>query len=348
MTDSVTNLEIEDVLSSIRRLVSADQREAVNAEDEAPAENKLLLSPALRVDHDSAVEKVDQEQDEITHVSVEEPNDNDTYTIPLAFIHSRKEDIVYAEGELFVDETRLGTPAKVTEDEIIMQHLHEDITVNDADNNDLDAVTLEAPDETAAALPDADITATEDFAPDEIYSGSVVSLENKIAGFEAAVADRQDQWEPDEPSDDAYSGTMVASLSWVDPDANADADLISMDAPETSKVQDTSEIEEVVQYYEAPDPEDTLHSLQQNASDEMAPEQSAADVTDTVDQAATTAEETSWYVPEAELDEAALRDMVGDIVRQELQGALGERITRNVRKLVRKEIHRALINQDID
>ena len=42
-----------------------------------------------------------------------------------------------------------------------------------------------------------------------------------------------------------------------------------------------------------------------------------------------------------------LRDMVAEIVRQELQGALGERITRNVRKLVRREIPRALSARDI-
>ena len=40
--------------------------------------------------------------------------------------------------------------------------------------------------------------------------------------------------------------------------------------------------------------------------------------------------------------------MVTDIVREELQGALGERITRNVRKLVRREIHRALVAQELD
>lgn len=48
------------------------------------------------------------------------------------------------------------------------------------------------------------------------------------------------------------------------------------------------------------------------------------------------------------LDEAALRDLVAEIVRSELQGALGERITRNVRKLVRREIHRALAARDLD
>lgn len=53
-------------------------------------------------------------------------------------------------------------------------------------------------------------------------------------------------------------------------------------------------------------------------------------------------------IPTLELDEEMLRQMVVDIVRQELQGALGERITRNVRKLVRREIHRMLISQDFD
>ena len=45
------------------------------------------------------------------------------------------------------------------------------------------------------------------------------------------------------------------------------------------------------------------------------------------------------------LDEAELRDLVAEIVRSELQGALGEQITQNVRKLVRREIQRALIAQ---
>lgn len=48
------------------------------------------------------------------------------------------------------------------------------------------------------------------------------------------------------------------------------------------------------------------------------------------------------------LDEDSLRELVTDIVREELQGALGERITRNVRKLVRREIQRAFAAQDLD
>lgn len=45
---------------------------------------------------------------------------------------------------------------------------------------------------------------------------------------------------------------------------------------------------------------------------------------------------------ETVIDMETLRELVAGIIRQELQGALGERITRNVRKLVRREINRVL------
>ena len=57
---------------------------------------------------------------------------------------------------------------------------------------------------------------------------------------------------------------------------------------------------------------------------------------------------TAFSADDQVMDEEALRDLVSEIVRSELQGALGERITRNVRKLVRREIHRALTAQELD
>lgn len=48
------------------------------------------------------------------------------------------------------------------------------------------------------------------------------------------------------------------------------------------------------------------------------------------------------------MDEDALRELIGKLVREELQGELGERISRNVRKLVRREIHRAMASIDLD
>jgi hypothetical protein len=48
------------------------------------------------------------------------------------------------------------------------------------------------------------------------------------------------------------------------------------------------------------------------------------------------------------LDEVALQEVVRQMIREELQGGLGERITRNVRKLVRAEINRALAARALD
>jgi len=52
--------------------------------------------------------------------------------------------------------------------------------------------------------------------------------------------------------------------------------------------------------------------------------------------------------PVTVIDEAALHEIVRALIREELQGVLGERITCNVRKLVRAEINRALAARALD
>lgn len=53
------------------------------------------------------------------------------------------------------------------------------------------------------------------------------------------------------------------------------------------------------------------------------------------------------YSPDGAMDRAAMQALVAEIVREELRGALGEKITRNVRRLVRQEINRALAERNI-
>jgi hypothetical protein len=48
------------------------------------------------------------------------------------------------------------------------------------------------------------------------------------------------------------------------------------------------------------------------------------------------------------LDEAALQQIIRQLIRDELKGVLGERITHSVRKLVRAEINRALAAHALD
>lgn len=45
------------------------------------------------------------------------------------------------------------------------------------------------------------------------------------------------------------------------------------------------------------------------------------------------------------LDEESLRELINGIVREELQGELGDRINRNLRKLIRREITQILEEQ---
>jgi hypothetical protein len=45
------------------------------------------------------------------------------------------------------------------------------------------------------------------------------------------------------------------------------------------------------------------------------------------------------------LDEESLRDLINAMVREELQGELGDRINRNLRKLIRREIMQVLEEQ---
>lgn len=50
----------------------------------------------------------------------------------------------------------------------------------------------------------------------------------------------------------------------------------------------------------------------------------------------------------AEQDEVALRALVARVVREELQGDLGQRITSNLRKLVHREIRMILAAEKLD
>lgn len=54
------------------------------------------------------------------------------------------------------------------------------------------------------------------------------------------------------------------------------------------------------------------------------------------------------YADEDIMDEEALRDLVAQVIREELQGELGQRITRNVRLLVRREVQRALTLREFE
>ncbi|WP_072505118.1 hypothetical protein [Phaeobacter porticola] len=205
--------------------------------------------------------------------------------------------------------------------------------------------------------------------------GAVVQ---KLAEMEAANAARPMLWEPDGSRDTPYAGSDLETLAWEDdhpedmgeagdtapeaaaeqiaeapshsaPQMSADAeptgDAIAVEQPGAAVATPATDENErmtapEVSSNETPEVETSRarNSLAETAADAVA-DMANSPVTDTVLE--TLSGDDSF------LDEDSLRELVSEIVREELQGALGERITRNVRKLVRREIHRALSARDL-
>lgn len=311
MSDPVTNVEIEDVLSSIRRLVSNGPQgrgaKPAAPQTEAQSEERLVLTPALRVDdrvpvveHDSFVWKdmIDQAKSGTGDNGTDPEPETDSLSEPDSA--PPPAGASQEAGGLFQSRrASLSRSSQLTEDQA----------------------------EAAAPQSDDEASGRRNAAP--------LGLEAQVAEFEAAVASRDDQWDPDGISDDALAGRPVPTLDWRDVAEETEAAI-----PEEALTAEPD--------WDMPD----WVSPQAGAAAEPVhnPQEAAAPAQDAPPDADAEAADApqGLSIDDALLDEDSLRDLIAEIVREELQGALGERITRNVRKLVRREIHRALTSQDFD
>jgi hypothetical protein len=143
------------------------------------------------------------------------------------------------------------------------------------------------------------------------------SLEDRIAELEAAVGDRVDEWEPDgsEDIDQERPSRFVFQHRPVPVDD---------DRAEGSRDAGAGA-------YQPPVPGELAGPAMREHS-----------LVDDVGEGFDIADDDRLPDPDA------LRDLVAEIVRQELQSDLGQRVTRNIRKLVRREIRRALAARDFD
>lgn len=279
MNDPMTSVEIEDVLSSIRRLVSEDLRPGSAAKPEPMAQaiaaptlapevakleaGKLLLTPALRV------------------VPNEDPLP-EADAVPEAPFMAVPASDEPGRGAVVA---RIGAQ------------------VSDDWDAELETVTGEWPaTQWEPELVEVDLEAVEEAEVLEVTSAEEARLEE--AWRDGAWADERPAAIEDEP----------VTLFQPELDGEAQEELVTS----PSALADIAEAA-VLAEIEAAD--------------------SAAAIAATAD----------LFAPQdgEDFDEEALREVVRDIIREELQGALGERITRNVRKLVRAEINRALASRDL-
>jgi hypothetical protein len=203
------------------------------------------------------------------------------------------------------------------------QTLPEDVHT-ESDSLEGDHVADSHPAETAVSEPQPETY--EETAEQADEAQTELTIEAKIAALEALIGTADSQFEPDGSS--GASSAMNESLPWQDSD-------VERSTAGLRSVPDPAEDSQAAEFHSE---FDAFEQARQRAIAEAADELQA-DVADTLLEA-------QDAVPV--LDEEALRDMVADIVRQELHGPLGERITRNVRKLVRREIYRAMAANELD
>jgi hypothetical protein len=330
MNDPVTNVEIEDVLSSIRRLVSEDARvrpsgwqvesaETAAASNPAADAGRLVLTPALRVTEAEQAEEAQAEE-----------------------AQAEADDAILAEEAV---ETH---PEEAQPDEA-----HRDDALRDEDYRDEVAFAHHADD--GDRQHDHDSADAQDMSGDAAETVAAAEDHDRAESVEDAQDDEGQGWATAEAAPLVLSDAAEEAMVWEDHHDEAAPDTAQHAYVAEVETDAFSEAEDVTLHpvSHEPDPDHEPDAAgfvfastrdgsgHDRAAAAAAPEQ--ADESDPLDDRAFLLSE-----DEAILDEETLREMVAEIVRQELQGALGERITRNVRKLVRREIHRAMTSHEME
>ncbi|MEM6729524.1 MAG: hypothetical protein AAF618_13560 [Pseudomonadota bacterium] len=310
MSDPVTNVEIEDVLSSIRRLVSQDPDAA--APRQAPKEADALV---LTADH-----RVDGAEAPAEAAADDGPDGEGESDPEMTFVRREAASAVRTELERAIEELEasMGLAEAARSEDVAPeppqaaerkdpQSLAEEIDAL-ADELDWEAPVGRAME---GAPPAARVPEVEVLAPEETDTAAAVEAEpvpEPVSAQEASETQRR--------------GGAASALEAIH--------LVSSQGDDAHDYEDEEDVApNASARFTAPEPP------YDPSKDDPFPSYGAdGDVEKRLDR-------------EIAIDADLLRDMVSEIVREELQGALGERITRNVRKLVRREINRALAGQDL-
>jgi hypothetical protein len=427
MSERLNSVDIEDVLSSIRRLVSDDLRPAPRgtvpraAHVEPPQADKLILTPALRIApelEEPAPEEpapLAARQDPPASMEQAAPSE------PVMSFHSVRPERGAARLDAVMGQVARGLesgsgdwetaaepparfesgwaepepePAQAPAFDDVLADAQELMTPHDPQQGD-DVWTA-----SESEAPFVDLDLDSDFGADRAGDAALYDADPVPAMDVLPGADALDQVmnDPRDVTSDMTADALADPWPVQDWAAPGEPDLLldaaALDAPHDAEwtEPETAGIEsQPVAMAEEPamtdkdDPADLPHSnmpdpdLPDWARMETEPVDPApVDIDPPVTPAAAThhgSADPRWAdAAEAEIrreledgvtasafarfadddlddrsfDEDMLRDLVRDIIREELQGALGERITRNVRKLVRAEIARALAVRDFE
>lgn len=345
MSERLSSVEIEDVLSSIRRLVSEDLRPGTKPEAaapsqavpvaEVPAGDKLILTPALRIDPETEAAAEASEAAVPSFQSVRQ-----------------------GRGASVVDRVTRAMPDEDWEPVTEAAAAPRSDWANEAEAaveaagsawSEAPVAPVEQP-----AEPSTEMEGHAEEAPlaadGEGWPPSDVAEANWSAPGEQAPM------EAEQPEDPGWSEVepMAIDRPAATPEEEGPAAVepettVPSDLPDWARMEADAEAEPEVELEAAPAAA-AGPSAVGTENDDWADAAEAEIRRELEDEATATvfARFDDDDHDDRHFDEEMLRDLVRDIIREELQGALGERITRNVRKLVRAEIARALAVRDFE
>ena len=305
MSDPRTNIEVEDVLSSIRRLISQDAAVSQSpsphrsAAEEAGAQT-LLLTPAQRIGEQDGPDEGGDISDELSRLETTIAEMEAAVAESQVAFEPEQADPLKELPETF-DEARFDPEEQAPDDAPVVFE----------DRQPEEDAVAQMPDR--AAFTDDGLPPLEeaDLVDEQAEAGADPDLQD-----EAWAQTTSDDWAEDlrDEAEGAIESLAIGA-------AVEELRHLSLeDAQEASSLSDA----------------------RMSSYDEMRAEMALEEALDMeLEQDAEAPEDLPF-------DADDLRGMVAMMIREELQGTLGERITRNVRKLVRREIQRALLSRDME
>lgn len=343
MSDSMSNVEIEDVLSSIRRLVAEGDKIKKEKKREygdlsSPAE-RLVLTSAHRV-----------EDSEVSHTELR-ASDAEPETSDLDAADQKdgadKENERVETLEIFVGEPHAVNDLEPVEAD---NNSGEDQAPNNVQplvlKNENAASPRESLEATIAALEAAVEGDPSEFEPDGSEVSSTPSWgDAPIAAFNS----RRDDDQPDDAPAETARHSVQDQIETSGQPQTAEAESPKVLGPESRifrVIPDTPPEDEVRGIHASrKESEETASPIQQESFDEDFGDEMIGGETREL------ASDDNFEAALSEnilMDEELMRKVVSEVLKGELEGRLGDTITRNVRKLVRREIHRVLTHQELE
>ena len=378
MSDSASDPKVEDVLSSVRRLVSNDMPRV--RKPDVPQHGALVLTDAQRIEHgaktralsqsleeriaelEAAVSKrkdewePDGSEDQAQHrpdriVYTRPPSSEEEANARMSILRLSEIALINSESDDSEENVEIGSDTP-------LQFRHDRDNSADAEQES-GLLTSEGSPDAVEEAPMAEDVPAEEEKPAEIsafrrpedvldHIDARLKLGNVDAEPLKPVFSTKDtaggitiELAPSDTDGGEETGSEDIEAAAEPPISHAESD--DAPAPEENRHDDETPAADAI---DDPDFEAALsNAVSESVLDDQLSLDDAEDEPQDLDVLAVAATEAALGDL---LDEDQLRPLVARLIREELQGELGERITQNVRKLVRREILRALNAHEVE